>query len=359
MRFVTKIATVFLLSFILIFSFVAASSSDIETNLENDIKTDFLTDYIEEDGPIYLVLFFSITSDDGFFMLDDIVNSGLSEDDDVEIIAVDISSAQQEAYEAFTSLYENENVTFTQVDKDLAKKFADKTEISENLITYPLSVIIDQQFKIRYVLNGYRAPDTVLSYVEDIKNENETAKPLWTVSRTDNGVGLRWRSSPDVNSFTLYRSSSPDENFTPIFTTYDNSISSYLDEDVSAGDKYYYKIGITKIRDDYTTYYDETENLEVKVELSTPSNVSFLREDCGKAVISWDFDEDISSYFIYKSLTPFGNFVLLTELPGDAVSYTDINSASGSYYKIKAFDGRHFSNTAYINSFTQIHITDK
>ncbi len=347
MRFFMRILTVFLFCFVCVFSSVALSDSDGKINIENDIDTDFLVDYIEEDGPVYLVLFFSLTSDDGFFMLDDIANSNLIQDEDINIVAVDISSSDEEIYNTFISIYENTNITFTQASKALAELFASKVELEGNLITYPISVIIDPQFKIRHVLNGYKGPDAVLELIEEIKIENETAKQLWATSSTDKGVNLRWRTSPDVSSYTVYKALTADGEYLPVFTTYDNKVSAFTDSDVLAGDKFYYKIGSTKLTADDTLHTEETENLEVEVRLSTPSNLELSKKLNNQILISWDYSENIESYFIYKSPTPAGNFVLYTEISGENTTFTDQTENGEAYYKVKAFDGRNFSKIAY------------
>ncbi len=360
MRIFKRIIFVFLMTLLCIFSsFAATSSGDTKIKIPNDIETDFLVDYIEEDGPIYLILFLDISSDESFFMLDDIANSDIVTSLDVEFIAIDTSDVDPEAYEIFQQVYEGKNITFLNSSTDLAEEFAAKAYIGSDKLSYPFTTIIDSQFLIRYALSGYRTPDSISDYIQTIRTDVQTKKALWTSSTSDLGVTLRFKPSPDVSGISILKSDAADGQYTKIYNSSDISATAFTDTDVSAGQTWYYKLEYKKTNTDGSSVYSESDYLKVKVDLSVPQNAYLTQSSGNKVLIEWDYTETASSYFIYRSKSLTGNFELIAEVDGSTYTFTDtIDPNQQCFYKIKSFDGRNFSDAVFVREIqSHSHIT--
>ena len=64
-------------------------------------------------------------------------------------------------------------------------------------------------------------------------------------------AALQWATTLPADSYTLYRSTSPDDGFIPV---YEGSGTSYEDDDMQTGSNYYYQLKVTsKGKDSYSS----------------------------------------------------------------------------------------------------------
>ncbi len=89
-------------------------------------------------------------------------------------------------------------------------------------------------------------------------------------------AALQWETTLSADSYTLYRSTSPDKNFVPVYTGNGNS---YSDSDMQTGQTYYYQLKVTsKGKDSYSSVKELTP-------CSLPSGLSTYDNQKGSSLV--------------------------------------------------------------------------
>lgn len=196
------------------------------------------------------------------------------------------------------------------------------------------------------------AEDDTLEYetAEDDTTEDDTAEyetaeddtaemtlenpVLYTSSRPNGKIKIKWSKTNGANEYVLYRSTSKDSGFHKIFQT--KNTYSYMDEQRIAGQIYYYRLsaytaGRTKRADSKIT---KGRSLD-KVTLNEISNLSGSR----KLTLQWKRVKGATGYQIQRK-NKTGAYQTIATVNGAKTSFTDKKLTGGKIYtyKVRAVD---------------------
>ena len=155
---------------------------------------------------------------------------------------------------------------------------------------------------------------------------------------TETSISLTWTdNADDETGFKLYRSLSESE-YSVIAELPENSTSS-LDENLSQGTKYYYKLEA----------YNENGSSEVLLDLSTeyekpvaPSDLSVVSVSHDAIEISWSDNSDVEESFVLeRSDETDGSYETVATLEANSTSYNDENLTEETtyFYRVYALNG--------------------
>jgi fibronectin type 3 domain-containing protein len=151
-------------------------------------------------------------------------------------------------------------------------------------------------------------------------------------------IDLTWNPSAGATSYSVYRGTAPGaEGATPVGTTTTNSFS---DTGLTNGTGYYYTVAASNAAG--TSAKTAETNTVPSALVATPP-VPFgvvITPSAGQVNLQWTYEEDATSYRIYRSTTPGGEGATPLATVTSS-SYTDSAVTSGTtyYYEITALNG--------------------
>jgi fibronectin type 3 domain-containing protein len=146
---------------------------------------------------------------------------------------------------------------------------------------------------------------------------------------SESAVSLSWEAVEGASLYKVYRSNSPDMDFTLIETL---SERAYTDQGLSVGSAYYYKLRGANAQGDGVF----SIVVPVKI-LAAPQQVKAQASSAQAAItLSWGAVTGATSYQVYRSATAGMGFAAIGTASG--LSYTDGNLSGGTayYYTIQA-----------------------
>jgi fibronectin type 3 domain-containing protein len=146
---------------------------------------------------------------------------------------------------------------------------------------------------------------------------------------SESAISLSWAAVEGATTYTLYRSSSLDTDFTPIETL---SELAYIDQSLSVGSAYYYKLKGANAQGDGVV----SAAVPIKI-LPAPQQVQAQASSTEAAItLSWETVTGATSYQVYRSTTADTGFAAAGTT--SSLSYTNGSLSGGTtyYYKIQA-----------------------
>lgn len=151
------------------------------------------------------------------------------------------------------------------------------------------------------------------------------------------GIKVTWNKNSNVAGYQIYKSTSKNGTYKKIATIYNNSTTSYQDNDVKSGKTYYYKIKTYKIvnNEEFTSQYSsiKTKLFMKKVELTVKSYND-------QAKLTWKKIENADGYQIYRSTSKNGTYTKIKTITGKKTfKYYDKNIKTNKkyYYKVRVY----------------------
>lgn len=188
--------------------------------------------------------------------------------------------------------------------------------------------------------NTYAVGEEYAVCVNRISAKKPTVSQV--ASAAYNKLKVTWKVMPGAVSYTIYRSTSKDGNYSQVKTISDGKTSSWVDRKVVTGKTYYYKI-----------------KAKVALEGGTVAESSYSAVKSGKAALgktslkaaalsqkgvklTWSKVSGASGYVIYRSTEKNKNYSKIkTIAKGSVKTYTDkggkLKRGTVYYYKIKAY----------------------
>ena len=151
-------------------------------------------------------------------------------------------------------------------------------------------------------------------------------------------IDLTWNPSAGATSYSIYRGTTPGgEGATPVGTT---TTDSFADTGLANGTGYYYTISASNSAG---TSAKTAETNTVPTAAVVPPPAPFgvvVTPSTGQINLQWTYEENATSYRIYRSITPGGEGATPLATVTSS-SYTDSAVTSGTtyYYKITALTG--------------------
>ncbi len=163
--------------------------------------------------------------------------------------------------------------------------------------------------------------------------------PAGLAASPDNGsIALTWNPSAGAASYSIYRGTAPGaEGATPVGTTMTNS---FTDTGLTNGTGYYYTVTASNTGGT-SAKSAETSTVPTAAVVAPPVPFGVvITPASGHIQLQWTFEENATSYRVYRSTTPGGEGA--TPLAAvTSSSYTDSAVTSGVtyYYEITALNG--------------------
>lgn len=240
----------FALGFSLCFGVSAAvlEKEDQRMNIKNDVRFAYTVedgtevDSEDTENQVRIISFVNMNADTSYFMVDDLNNSDWVKDKNIKVLAVDVTGADDEVISMYREVVDSAAVSLVSDAEttETALAFAEKSGLEKEGLSYPFTVILDQEGNIRYAMEGYRAPDALSKDVETIIERSFS--PRLFAYGWDDGVRISWQKDEKSGGYSLLRSEKKKGTYEEVYSTESESAVSYTDAGVSVGKTYYYKL---------------------------------------------------------------------------------------------------------------------
>ena len=169
---------------------------------------------------------------------------------------------------------------------------------------------------------------------------------------TTSSVSLTWETSKDADGYYILRSTAKTDGYSVIKTVTGVATSTYTDNTVLSGTRYYYKvqayknIGGKKVAGRLTTATPSSQTSGYTVNQTT--GLSVAGKTASTVSLKWNKTEIannvsnkiVSGYYIYRSTSAGGGFKLITTIKdGNTVTYKDtgLSQTTTYYYKVEPY----------------------
>jgi fibronectin type 3 domain-containing protein len=154
-------------------------------------------------------------------------------------------------------------------------------------------------------------------------NVSASATPL-------GGIVLTWNAINGATLYSIYRSMSAAGPYAAIASI---SGTSFTDDDVFGGTRYYYKVSATN----GAVISADSAAVNAQAVLTAPDGVNAFALSTGSIQVTWNAVLGASGYEVYRAGAASGDYVKITASPVVALSYTDtgLNPATTYYYKVR------------------------
>ncbi|SFB35932.1 Lyzozyme M1 (1,4-beta-N-acetylmuramidase), GH25 family [Acetitomaculum ruminis DSM 5522] len=187
-----------------------------------------------------------------------------------------------------------------------------------------------------YLICAYDSNKTEGNYSEYVKATTKTLgvstlKSITNISNTS--VKLNFSKVSAATAYEIYRSNSKTSGFKRIATV---TTTNYLDENLTCGRTYYYKIRTVKnnnLSEFSNVLSIKAKPAKIKVTLRYDSALSYVR-------INFKTVEGATGYTVYKSLSKDGSFKRIAKIKsGKELTFIDKDVKKGQkyYYMVKAY----------------------
>ncbi len=154
----------------------------------------------------------------------------------------------------------------------------------------------------------------------------------------DSSIDLTWNPSAGATSYSVYRGTAPGaEGATPVGTT---TSDSFTDNAVTNGTGYYYTVAASNAGG-ASAKSGETNTVPTAAVVTPPVPFGVVVTTAsGQINLQWTFEENATSYRIYRSTSPGGEGATpLATTTSSAYSDTAVTSGVTYYYEITALTG--------------------
>ena len=166
-------------------------------------------------------------------------------------------------------------------------------------------------------------------------------------------IGVQWERIPNAEGYQVYSSRTKDGKYVKQTTVTDGAVCSYVHDPDYTGQEYYYKVrAFVKVDD--KIIYSEFSDLACATAYSKELTIeTILRDENGKAVLSWKKNEAAFGYQIVKSEAEDGTYTpVIDQIPStgeDSYTFTDDDSRTDAavYYKIRIYEINSAGITVY------------
>ena len=154
-----------------------------------------------------------------------------------------------------------------------------------------------------------------------------------------NGLTVSWIGVDEAEGYRIYRSLYKKKDYEVVGET-DAETSTWTDETLLAGTKYYYKICAVTQTD---TGIEETQTSEPVSKYTVseaPSDLTLIQNEQSQVILKWSGTKGTTSYRIYRATSEDGKYERIANKV-TANSYTDCNVTAGQtyYYRLAAVHG--------------------
>lgn len=217
------------------------------------------------------------------------------------------------------------------------------TSANHTITDSNLSLDQTYYYRITAKLNSFESPRSNLAYAT---RQLEAPTQLKITSVKNNQIAFSWNAVKNIQSYCIYRSTSPKSGFSKLNSSNTNS---YVDTTASMGVVYYY----------YVTSYDGYESdrsniVSVRSSLPIPKNLNVSLTSTNSYQLTWDRVSSATEYNVYRSDTTDLNFKKIATTKVTYYKDSNISVRNKYFYRITAIkDGveSEYSNTYEVNGY--------
>ncbi|MBQ4046221.1 MAG: hypothetical protein II627_07190, partial [Lachnospiraceae bacterium] len=161
--------------------------------------------------------------------------------------------------------------------------------------------------------------------------------PVLTAAADENAVTLTWTATENAAGYVIYRKAD-DGAYERLAEVKDPSVLTYVDEDVTVGTRYAYKVKPYTKKDGKRV--SGTRSAGVAVYLKPAQAKITLTAGTKKITVKWAKQEGVDGYVVYKSTAKDGTYKVAAKFTGDStVKYVDTKVTAGKtyYYKVRSY----------------------
>lgn len=199
----------------------------------------------------------------------------------------------------------------------------------------------------KYRVRAYKTYDGKDYYGEASETFAVSSKPgkttnLRSVARTVDSITLKWTKQTGVTGYKVYRLNEETGKWNYCGKTGKNA---YKDTGLEAGKVYKYRVRAYELNENVTTYGKYSAALFATTRPAVPTGLAVAKRNTKSLTITWDYNETVSGYTVYRCSGKNGKFEIVAELDScEATSYTDTGLSKGTEYQYKLraykiFDG--------------------
>ena len=211
-----------------------------------------------------------------------------------------------------------------EIDGSTNVKYVDKTVTAGKRYYYAVETVIDKKG-----VKNYSGNSKAVSAV----NLKKVTVNSMLVQGT--GVQISWGKVSGANGYQITRSTEKSGKYTKIADISSGSVTSYTDDGVKQGARYYYKIRAVRTGK-YAGYGSYITAMEKWV-IAAPQNLGIQVNEQTQMKLSWNKAAGAAGYDVLRSTQENGVYEVIASLSGaDTVTYTDMAAQPGVtyYYKV-------------------------
>lgn len=371
-KIVKKFRRAVILVSLLIFAIsITAMASEIEDNIENDVETDLYSVSLvgEEEGYTY---------------------TGESIKPEVAYVTYEGQSLSQELYEIVyledtqdTYVQSGEHSVFITVKDEqgmelttIEKKFTiNKASLNDAVITLEKAtyyydgnkktpevsvtinnkVIEEENYTVTYTNNVEVGKASVKvtgtgNYTDSrtVEYNIKLESPVISTTPYYNKVKITWKQIIGADGYAVYRSNEKDGEYKRIGTVKKADTLSFINEDLTTGKTYYYKVRAYRTVDGENKYSVSSAAKKQRVQPAKTKIAEVTRKSATALEITWKKVSGANGYAVYRSTEKDGEFTRIGTTKGaSSVTYTDKKCTCGRtyYYVVRAY--RKVNDTNY------------
>ena len=208
---------------------------------------------------------------------------------------------------------------------------------TDSYIKKPLTTGKAYYFKVRAyrTVNGTKVYG---SFSAAVSAKPVPAKPTVTAKSAGyKSIKLSWGKVSGATAYKIYRATSSGGTYKYVKAT---SSSSYTDDGLSTGKKYYYKVRAYRTVSGTKVYSSFSTVVSAKPVPAVPDDVKAARASFSSIKVSWSKVSGASGYEVYRAKSKSGTYSKIkTITSGSTVSYTNKSLTAGKkyYYKVRAY----------------------
>lgn len=192
----------------------------------------------------------------------------------------------------------------------------------------------DYYYKVAVSTPVGEGPQSDAAHAKTLRNAPEAPLGIAATALSDSQISVSWNAVANADSYNVYAGLSDDAVTTFIGTT---SSTSLLHNGLNAETTYYYRV--------------EAENTSgvgplsevawattLKAAPNAPTNIKATALSQSSIKVDWNAVGDADGYYVYRSLTADGPYVLAGTTVTNTFTDTGLNAKTDYYYKVAAFN---------------------
>ncbi|MEH6939797.1 InlB B-repeat-containing protein [Bacillus sp. JJ664] len=211
-----------------------------------------------------------------------------------------------------------------------------------------------------YKVRSYKIidQDKIFSPFTSIYSGKPALGPSSTLKATVEGfnsVQISWNEVSGAVGYELYRATSMTGAYTNLTPYIDGNGTSYLNENLTSGTTYYYKVRAYKLIDGIKVYNPFSSIVSAKPVLPTITAPKATVAGFNKVKVSWNEVGEADGYEVYRSTALSGTYSNIASLKySSTLSYTNTNLTPNKnyYYKIRTY--RIYNGKKVYSSFSNV-----